>query len=129
MTSEHEPGHPTRMLFLGEESLADGFRLIGFETYPDPEPDEVDRILRDLSRNREKAFVVVDDRLMHAEIPSLRRLRREGGRIVLIAVPLLNAPAALSSEVADRLTALFGAAGQSGQSAQSDQSGQSEKRK
>ncbi|HYN78399.1 MAG TPA: V-type ATP synthase subunit F [Lamprocystis sp. (in: g-proteobacteria)] len=110
MTGEHESGSPTRMVFLGEESLADGFRLIGFETHPDPEPDEVDRVLRDLSRNREKAFVVVDDRVMRADCPNLRRLRREGGRIVVIAVPPLNAPPVLSSTVADRLTALFGAA-------------------
>ena len=110
MTGEHEPGAPTRLLFLGEEGLADGFRLIGFETHPDPTPEAVDLVLRVLSRNREKAFVVVDDRVMRADIPNLQRLRREGGRIVVIAVPPLNAPPVLSSEVADRLTALFGAA-------------------
>ena len=110
MTGEHEPGSSTRMLFLGEESLADGFRLIGFETHPDPTPEAVDQVLRILSRNREKAFVVVDDRVMRADIPNLQRLRREGGRIVVIAVPPLNAPPVLSSEVADRLTVLFGAA-------------------
>jgi vacuolar-type H+-ATPase subunit F/Vma7 len=110
MTTEHEPGHPTRMLFLGDESLADGFRLIGFETFPDPAPEAVDRVLRDLSRNREKAFVVVDDLVMRADCPYLHRLRREGGRIVVIAVPRLSAPPVLSSAVAERLTALFGAA-------------------
>jgi vacuolar-type H+-ATPase subunit F/Vma7 len=120
MTTEHEPGHSTRMLFLGEASLADGFRLIGFETHPNPTPEEADRILRDLSRNREKAFVVVDDQVMRADIPNLQRVRREGGRIVVIAVPLLNAPPILSSQVADRLNTLFGAAavpsGSAGQS-------------
>ena len=110
MTSEHEQGHPTRMLFLGEASLADGFRLIGFETHPNPTPEAADRIFRDLSRNREKAFVVLDDRVMAEDIPHLRRVRREGGRILVIAVPLLNAPPVLTSEVADRLAALFGAA-------------------
>jgi vacuolar-type H+-ATPase subunit F/Vma7 len=110
LTDEHAPGHPTRLLFLGDESLADGFRLIGFETHANPSPDEVERVLRDLSRNRERAFVVVDDQVMGADIPQLQRLRREGGRIVVIAVPLLNAPPVLSSAVADRLTALFGAA-------------------
>jgi len=106
------------MLFLGDESLADGFGLIGFETYPDPEPEAVDRIVRDLVHGREKAFIVVDDRLMGSDIPHLQRVRREGGRIVVISVPALNAPPVLASEVADRLNALFGAAvvgaGQSG---------------
>ncbi len=110
-------GQPTRILFLGEESLADGFRLIGFETHPNPAPETVDRILRDLRRNREKAFVIVDDEVMREEIPSLKQVRREGGRIVVISVPRLNAPPVLASEVANRLAALFGAATlQSGQS-------------
>jgi vacuolar-type H+-ATPase subunit F/Vma7 len=108
MNVEHEPGRPTRMLFLGEESLADGFRLIGFETHANPAPEEVDRILRDLRRNREKAFVVVDDAVMGQEIPNLKQVRKEGGRIVVIAVPSLSAPTVLASEVANRLAALFG---------------------
>lgn len=110
MSSEHDQDRPTRMLFLGDESLADGFRLIGFETHPSPAPDEIDRVLRDLSRSRERAFVVVDDQVMDADILQLQRVRREGGRIVVVSVPLLNAPPVLSSEVADRLNALFGAA-------------------
>ena len=110
MTVEHETSHATRMIFIGDESLADGFRLIGFETHPDPEPEAVNRIVRDLVRGREKAFIVVDDRLMASDIPYLDRVRNEGGRIVVIAVPALNAPPELASEVADRLSALFGAA-------------------
>lgn len=122
MTMEQDLGRPTRMLFLGEESLADGFRLIGFETHANPAPDEIDRILRDLLRNREKAFVVVDDAVMRQEIPNLKRVRREGGRIVVIAVPSLSAPTVLASEVAERLATLFGAAAL--QSAQPGPSGE-----
>ena len=108
MSPEHEALHPTRMLFLGEESLADGFRLIGFETIADPLAEDVDQILKDLVRNREKAFVVVDDRVMGLEAPYLKRVRKEGGRIVVIAVPPLSSPTVLASEVADRLATLFG---------------------
>ena len=108
MTSEHEPVHPTRLLFLGATGLAEGFRLIGFETYPDPSPTEAERIIRDLSHTRERALVIVDDRLMGAEVPSLTRVRREGGRVLVISVPPLNAAPRLASEVADRVSALFG---------------------
>lgn len=126
MHIEHESGQPTRMLFLGEESLADGFRLIGFETYPNPTPEVADRVIRDLSRAREKAFVLVDDAVMAADIPSLKRVRREGGRIVVIAVPPLSGPTRLASEVSDRLAALFGSANlQSGQTGVTDQAGNS----
>jgi len=110
MDTQTDQGHPTRMLFLGEESLADGFRLIGFEAHPDPTPEEVERILRALERNRERAFVVVDDAVMRDGTPVLGQVRREGGRIVVIAVPRLTAPLQLSSDVAQRLTKLFGAA-------------------
>ena len=108
--TEQDPGQPTRMLFLGEERLADGFRLIGFETHANPTPEEADRLLRDLRREQAKAFVVVDDVLMEQKISNLQRVRLEGGRIVVVAVPALNAPPRLTSEVAQRLAALFGAA-------------------
>lgn len=110
MQTEQDFSRPTRMLFLGEDRLADGFRLIGFETHPNPGPDIVDRVLRDLSRAREKAFVVVDDAVMQQDIPSLRQVRHEGGRIVVIAVPALGERPRLGSEVARRLAALFGSA-------------------
>jgi len=100
--------HGTRLLFLGDESLADGFRLIGFETFSDPQPAEVDKVFRELRKSGGKAFVVVDHTLMQAGIPGLERLRAEGGRIVITAVPRLKEPPRLDSDVADRLDAMFG---------------------
>jgi len=100
---------PTRMLFLGDDSLADGFRLIGFETHPNPTPDEVDQVFRELRRSNDKAFVIVDDAVMRSEAGNLKRVRDEGGRIVVVSVPGLAAdPPRLASEVADRLAAMFG---------------------
>jgi vacuolar-type H+-ATPase subunit F/Vma7 len=96
------------MLFLGDESLADGFRLVGFETFPDPPVSEVDRIFRELQRGKENAFVVVDDRIMQSGAAELVAVRREGGRIVVVAVPALTAPPRLSSDVADRVQRMFG---------------------
>lgn len=108
MAAEAEFGRTTRMLFLGDDSLADGFRLIGFETFPNPSPEEADRIFRELQRGRENAFVIVDDRIMRSDIQGLRQVRREGGRIVVAAVPPLKEPPRLTSDVADRLAAMFG---------------------
>lgn len=100
----------TRMLFLGEDSLAEGFSVIGFETHPNPTPADVDRVFRELLAARAKAFVIVDDDVMQMDVEHLKRVRREGGRIVVVAVPPLAAPPQLSSEVADRLTSMFGGA-------------------
>jgi vacuolar-type H+-ATPase subunit F/Vma7 len=106
ITGADPPG--TRMLFLGADSLADGFRLIGFETHPNPAPDEVDQVFRALRKSRDKAFVVVDDAVMRSGAANLARVRREGGRIVVVSVPPLAGPVQLESEVADRLQAMFG---------------------
>lgn len=100
---------PTRMLFLGEDSLAEGFSVIGFETHPNPAPADVDRVFRDLLAGRDQAFVIVDDAVMNMDVEHLKRVRREGGRIVVVAVPPLAAPPKLGSEVADRLASMFGA--------------------
>lgn len=108
MAALAEHGRITRMLFLGEDSLADGFRLIGFETVPNPTPEEVERVLRELQRGRDNAFVILDDQVMRADIPALRQARREGGRIVVASVPALKDPLRLASDVADRLAAMFG---------------------
>ncbi|MBK5929595.1 ATPase [Halochromatium salexigens] len=98
------------MLFLGDDSLAEGFSVIGFETYPNPEPSAVDRVFRDLLSARDQAFVIVDDAVMQMEVEHLKRVRREGGRIVVVAVPPLSAPPRLGSEVAERLASMFGGA-------------------
>jgi vacuolar-type H+-ATPase subunit F/Vma7 len=98
----------TRMLFLGAASLADGFRLIGFETHPDPSAEAVDLVFRALRKSREKAFVIVDEAVMRSGAANLARVRREGGRIVVVSVPPLAGPVELESEVAERLSAMFG---------------------
>ncbi|MBP6809225.1 MAG: ATPase [Chromatiaceae bacterium] len=110
MASETNTGQVTRMLFLGDESLADGFRMIGFETHPDPSHEEVDQLFQDLIRRGDKAFAIVEETLMRAKIPGLERVRAEGGRIVVTAVPRLKGPHRLASDVADRLDAMFGKA-------------------
>jgi vacuolar-type H+-ATPase subunit F/Vma7 len=109
MSADPGQARRTRMLFIGDHSLADGFRLIGFETVTDPEPAQVNRILRDLDRARENAFVLVDDAIMAWDVPMLAQLRREGGRIIVISLPPLNSmPPRFTSDVGDRLQALFG---------------------
>ena len=114
MSGDNEQQAGTRLIFVGESALAEGFRLVGFETFTDPGLGEVDKLFRTLLQAREKAFVVVSDALIGAKVPNLERVRREGGRVVVISVPPLNAPRTLRSEVADRLAAMFGNTGGAG---------------
>lgn len=108
MPEDLPQGHKTRLLFLGDDRLADGFRLIGFETLPSPDPETVDGVFRELLRSRERAFVIVDDQITRSGIKGLERVRGEGGRIVVVSVPQLSEPPRLASEVSDRLAAMFG---------------------
>jgi len=110
VAADPEQGDKTRMLFLGDDRLADGFRLIGFETFPSPDPGTVDRVFRDLLGRREKVFAIVDDRIMRADIEGLAAARREGGRIVVVSIPPLDGAPRLTSEVSDRIAAMFGSA-------------------
>ncbi|MBK1730523.1 V-type ATP synthase subunit F [Thiococcus pfennigii] len=110
MSGDTDQGTTTRMLFLGEHSLAEGLRLIGFETHPDATPSDLERVCRTLIRERASAFVLVDDRLMQSGTPALRQVLDEGGRIVVMALPPLAGPVRLTSRVAERLQALFGPA-------------------
>ncbi|MCF7985081.1 MAG: V-type ATP synthase subunit F [Thiohalocapsa sp.] len=106
--SDTTPDRRARMLFLGEDSLADGFRLIGFEIHSSPDRDDVERIVRELQREREHALIIIDDAMMQAQIPALEQVRAEGGRIVVISVPPLAGPTRLGSNVAERLASMFG---------------------
>lgn len=98
----------TRQLFLGEANLATGFRLAGFEVFPDADVDQLDAVLQKLLNERTPAFVVIDANLGAAESKKLRQVRSEGGRILLTQVPLLNAPEQMHSEIDDHIQQLLG---------------------
>lgn len=99
---------PTRQLFVGDASLATGFRLAGFEVFPDADIDQLDHLLEQLQTSRTPAFVVIDQRLAETDSRRLREIRHEGGRILLTQVPLLTQPDAMRSSVDDRIQQLLG---------------------
>lgn len=82
-----------RLVALVGRPLAEGFGLLGFETVPDAGAADVEQVLGDMVRARETALVVLDQALARGEGPVLARVRREGGHIVVVEVPPLEAPA------------------------------------
>lgn len=103
----HDDGGTTRMLFLGEAELAAGFRLLGFEVWVEPTETEMDRVLKQLIDQRQKAFVILGSRCAGSPSAVLRRVRDEGGRIVITEVPPLHAPERFHREIDDRIGQLF----------------------
>ncbi len=100
----------TRMLFLGDAALTDGFQLIGFETWADPSQQQLNQVLQGLLNSRGNAFVILDSRLAEQPSPLLQQIRSEGGRIIITEVPPLNDPENFHSEIDDRIQHLLGTA-------------------
>jgi len=92
---------------MGESALTDGFRLIGFETIADPSPEQVEKLVRKLMAKRENAFLVLDRKLAHADIPAIRQIRQEGGHILVTVVPPLAEPDCFHCQIDDRLQTLM----------------------
>ena len=101
----------TRQLFLGDASLASGFRLAGFEVFPDADIDRLEQLLGQLRSTRSAAFVVIDQRLARSDSRILEEVRREGGRILLTQVPPLTNPEQMKSSVDAHIRQLLGATG------------------
>lgn len=99
---------PTGLYFLGDAALANGFRLAGFEVYPDADVAAVEHLLRRLIDARSHAFVIVDHRLAESDSKLLEHVRLEGGRILLTQVPPLSSPDAMHSAIDERIALLLG---------------------
>lgn len=98
----------TRQLFFGEATLATGFRLAGFEVFPDADIAQLDQVLEELVARRAHAFVVVDQRLAESNSARVESVRSEGGRILLTQVPPLTRPEQMHSAIDDRIQQLLG---------------------
>lgn len=110
MTAEQSPHVPaTRMIALGSAALTEGFSLIGIETLADATAEQLENLLADLVRRQEKALVFLEHDLARSQGPWLRRVREEGGRVVIAEVPPLHAPEDYHPQVEDVVRAILGA--------------------
>lgn len=110
MSAEQIPDVPaTRMIALGSAALTEGFSLIGVETVPDATPEQLENLLAGMVKHQEKALVFLEHSLARSEGPWLRRVREEGGRIVIAEVPPLHTPEDYHPQVEDVVRAILGA--------------------
>jgi len=79
-----------KIIAIGNSALMDGFALLGIETYADASADEIDAVLTELVRERERALVYLQQDLMSAAIPMVQQLRIKGGSILICEIPDLH---------------------------------------
>ncbi|MDH3219356.1 MAG: V-type ATP synthase subunit F [Gammaproteobacteria bacterium] len=79
------------IIAIGTAALMDGFALLGIRTYADASTDEINSVLTELARSRERALVYLQQDLMTADIPMIQQLRNQGGSILICEIPNLHA--------------------------------------
>jgi vacuolar-type H+-ATPase subunit F/Vma7 len=99
-----------RLLFLGDRALAQGFALIGFETWPDATIEQLDQVLEELRNERRGALVVLDQQLAAGDSRLLPRIEADGRHVAIIEVPALADAQGFHLDVDDELQALLAGA-------------------
>lgn len=99
-----------RLIFMGSEALADGFALLGFEIVTNATTDDVEKLLSELFKQKQKALIFLEDNLI-APSPkeAFLRARSEAAGIIITEIPALNAPEQYRPSVEDLVTRVLGA--------------------
>ena len=108
MEHDAESDKVTRMIALGSAALTEGFSLIGFETMPDASAEELEDLLEKLFKQRQRAMIVLERALARSGGRWLRRVRNEGGHIVIAEIPQLHAPEDYHPMVEDLVQSILG---------------------
>ncbi len=104
-----------KIIAIGNSALMDGFALLGIETYADASADEINAVLSELVRERERALVYLQQDLMTAEIPIIQQLRVKGGAILICEIPDLQAANDYQPEVEKLIGRVLGSSALEGQ--------------
>ncbi|KFI22257.1 V-type ATP synthase subunit F [Nitrosococcus oceani] len=98
----------TRLIVMGSPALTEGFALIGFETWPNGTEEDVDRLLEELEKGKEKALLLLEPGLSRCLSGRLSRVRAESSHILVTEVPPLHAPGDYHPAVEDLVAKVLG---------------------
>ncbi len=98
----------TRLIILASAPLTEGFGLIGFETFADATVETLDGLLAELIKSRQKALILVEDYLSRSHSTLLNHVRTEGGRILVVEIPRLDAPDQYHPQVEEMVLSILG---------------------
>ena len=98
----------TRLIMMGSAALTTGFSLIGFETWPDANYEQLEELLTELQRKGETALVFLEPELANCDCSILHDIQKKGGHIVVTEIPPLNAPGDYRPQVEDLVISVLG---------------------
>ena len=96
------------ILAIGSRELMDGFALLGITTHVLEDAAEIDRLLSDLARRRERALVYIQQDMIDEQTPSVQKLRLEGGSILICEIPPLGGAAEYRPQVEKLIRRVLG---------------------
>jgi vacuolar-type H+-ATPase subunit F/Vma7 len=97
-----------KLLFMGSQALAEGFNLLGFETFPEATHDTVEQQLSLLLKEQERAIVFLENHLAQQPGPAFLRARSEAAGIIITELPPLNAPDSYRPSVEELVMRVLG---------------------
>jgi len=97
-----------KLIFMGSQALAQGFALLGFETFSNANAETVESELSKLLNSKESALVFIEDSLTRQPGPSFLRARTEVAEIIITEIPPLNAPNDYHSSVEELVARVLG---------------------
>ena len=98
-----------RLVALGSPALIEGFALIGFETLPDSDSGNLERLLDQLAADRESAFLVIEHQLAEGNRSLLEQAHCRLPEVVIAEVPPLHAPKDYEPAIETMVRKLLGA--------------------
>ena len=96
------------MIAMGTRPLMEGFSLLGFETWPDADIEELKKVLTELIQSRQKALLLLETYLSRSQCTLLADIRKHGGNIIVTEVPAINAAQQYHPFVEDLIVKVLG---------------------
>jgi vacuolar-type H+-ATPase subunit F/Vma7 len=96
------------IIAIGNRELMDGFALLGIRTYADANAVEINDLLTELARKRERALVYIQQDLISEETPIIQQLRLQGGSILVCEIPHLRGAAEYHPQVEKLIRRVLG---------------------
>jgi vacuolar-type H+-ATPase subunit F/Vma7 len=108
--SDSPPAAQTRLIIMGSVALTDGFRLLGFEAWSGPTPEQIESLMTQILEGDTRALVVLEQQLADCACPALERCRAECNRVVVVEIPPLQDPQAYHPRIEALLRETLGPA-------------------